>query len=100
MRKSLLIAEARSSERGSVLIFIALALVAIFGIAALAVDQSRGMMSHTQAESLADTIALSTVKALDGTLAGWNNVELMAKRSLETTALHHVDNETFMATVQ
>ncbi len=80
-----------AEERGAIIILLAIALVAILGMAALSVDQGKALMSHSEVENLADSIALAGAKGLDGTHAGWTNSIAFATTAIENAYLHEVD---------
>jgi len=80
-----------NSESGAIIVFLAVALVALVAMAALAVDQGKGLMNHREAENLADQIALATVKGLDGTQPGWSNSEAFARDIISKVDINTVD---------
>ncbi len=57
-------------SRGAIVPLLALALITIIGAAALSVDQGRSLMTHREVENLSDSLALSSVIGLDGTVEG------------------------------
>jgi len=79
-------------ESGAVIPFLAIALVAIIGMAVLSVDQGQVFLSHRQAENLADTVALASVRGLDGTAVGWTNSGAYTVEALKDTLITTIDN--------
>jgi Flp pilus assembly protein TadG len=64
------------SERGQVLVIIAIAMIALVGIASLAIDGSRAYTDRRHAQNAADTAALAAALARVRSDASWANVGL------------------------
>jgi Flp pilus assembly protein TadG len=54
-------------QSGGVAIYVALIAAAMFGIIGLAIDASRAMIVHSEAQAAADAVALAAASQLDGT---------------------------------
>jgi len=60
------IAELRRDERGNVIIYVTVMSALLLGMAGLALDGSRGMITHSEAQAAADAAALAAASQLDG----------------------------------
>jgi len=60
------IAELRRDERGNVLIYVTLTATVLLGMVGLAIDGSRVMITHSEAQAAADAAALAAASQLDG----------------------------------
>jgi Flp pilus assembly protein TadG len=56
----------RADESGNVIIYVSIAAAAILGMAGLALDGSRAMITHSEAQAAADAAALAGASQLDG----------------------------------
>ena len=54
-------------ERGAVLVLFAIGMVAVLGVAGLALDASRAMLSQTRLQNTVDSAALAAAKVLSNT---------------------------------
>jgi len=59
-------AELRRDERGNVLIYVTLTATVLLGMVGLAIDGSRVMITHSEAQAAADAAALAAASQLDG----------------------------------
>ena len=56
----------RGDERGALLVFVAVAIVALLGLIALSFDLGRMASTQTELQSFADNVALAAAGELDG----------------------------------
>lgn len=78
----------RDSERGAVMILVAILLVAMIGFAALVVDVGKLYKVRGELQNASDSSAHAGALALDGTAAG---IELARERAKEYALMHFAD---------
>jgi hypothetical protein len=67
-----------TDERGSVLIYVALTTAVLMGMVGLALDGSRAMITHSEAQAAADGAALAGASQLDGQTGACDHAKTMA----------------------
>lgn len=60
------LAELRRDERGTVMIYVTVSAALLLGMVGLALDSSRAMITHSEAQAAADGAALAAASQLDG----------------------------------
>lgn len=87
-----------SSNRGAIIVFTAILLVVLLGVAALALDLGRLFVLKTEMQNAADAAALSAARELDGRSGAIARAELAAKGMLSHYSKVAVDRDASLLT--